>query len=666
MPINKLSSWLTKQSENSDSKQAWKDSENILKNTTEKSDDKSLSSDKNFEVRPFGKKPFEKKPYEKKTFEKKSRGKKPFEKKHFDKKIFENKPFDKKPLEKSLSNSWKQNGNILRIIPLWGFEEVWKNSMVIEYWNDIIVIDIGLQFAESEMLWIDYVIPDVSYLENNRDKIKAIIITHGHLDHIWALPHILEKLNFPKIYATKLTNGLCKKRVEEFWILSKCTFVDINHKDIIKLWVFEIKPFRVNHSIPDWIWMRVKTPNWNIVHTWDFKFDFSPADWCQADYSRIAEIWAEWVVAAFVDSTNSWKEWFTMSERVVWENLEKIIIEADWRIIMALFSSLIWRISQIIDFAQKNWRQVFLSWRSLVNNVEIAQNLWYIRSPKWVIKKLSDEVNKLPPEKVIILCTWSQWEDLSALTRISRDDHPIITIKSNDTVVLSASPIIWNERSVYNVIDLLTAKWAKIITNSWMDVHTSGHAAQWELMLMYSLLSPKYLVPIHGELHMRVKHRDLIEQRLGHKKEDMPILFNWSILEINEKWDAKLSSEKVRSDIVMVDWLWVWDIWTVVLKERQMMSESWTLIALYKINRKTKKQVEDPDIISRWFIYVKESKRFVDEIKKVAKDIYDNYIETNKEADIKTLRKQISNWIVRFTDRKIKRIPMIIPVFVYV
>ena len=576
------------------------------------------------------------------------------------KKLFTKKTFTKKNFIKK-SDDWK-----MRIIPIWWFEEVWKNSMIIEYWNNIILIDAWLQFAENEMLWIDYVIPDISYLENKKEKIKWIIITHGHLDHIWALPHILKKLNFPTIYSTKLTNWLCKKRVEEFWMLNKCKFIDISHKDIIKLWVFEIKPFRVNHSIPDWIWIRIKTPNWNIVHTWDFKFDFSPADWCQSDYARIAEIWSEWIVAAFVDSTNSWKEGFTISEKVVWENLENIIKQADWRIIMALFSSLIWRISQIVDFAQSAWRQIFLSWRSLVDNVEIAQKLWYIRKPRWVIKKLSEEVNKLPAEKVIILCTWSQGEDLSALTRISRDDHSIITVNKNDTVVLSASPIIWNERDVYNVIDQLTAKWAKVITNTWMDVHTSGHAAQWELMLMYSLLKPKYLIPIHWELHMRVKHRDIIHERLGHLKEDILILYNWSVLTIDNKWIANLSNEKVKSDIVMVDWLWVWDIWTVVLKERQLMSESWTLIALYKIDKKTKKQKELPDIISRWFVYVKESKKFVEEIREIAKDIYDSYIKINKDADIKTLRRQVSNWILRFTDRRIKRIPMIIPIFVYV
>lgn len=557
---------------------------------------------------------------------------------------------------------WKK----LRIIPIWWFEEVWKNSMIIEYWDDIIIIDCWMQFAEHDMLWIDYVIPDFSYLENKKDKIKWIIITHWHLDHIWALPHILPKLNFPKVYATKLTNWLSKKRVEEFWILQKCRFIDINHTDIFKLWVFEVKPFRVNHSIPDWVWLRIKTPNGSIVHTWDFKFDFSPADWCQTDYARIAEIWWEWVVAAFVDSTNSWKEWFIMSEKVVWEALEKIIREADWRIIMALFSTLIWRISQIVDFSQKYWRQIFLSWKSLVNNIEIAQDLGYIRKPRWVIQKLSDEVNKLPHEKVLILCTWSQWEDLSALARIARDDHSIIEVHEKDTVVVSASPIIWNERDIYNVIDQLTAKWAKVITNTAMDVHTSGHAAQWELMLMYSLLRPKYLVPIHGELHMRVKHKELINERLSHSNDNIPILFNWSVLEIDSNWEAKILKDMIRCDTIMVDWLWVWDIWTAVIKERQMMAENGALIALYHIDKKSKTLVEKPEIISRWFIYVKESKTLVEEIKSLAEKLYNETIISSKDSDIKSLRKIIANWLARFTDKKIKRIPMILPIFVYV
>lgn len=580
----------------------------------------------------------------------------------------QNTPFLPNKFSKQNIHSWWQNKfwwKKLRIIPLWWFEEVWKNSMVIEYWDDIILIDCWMQFAEHDMLWIDYVIPDISYLEGKKDKIKWIIITHWHLDHIWALPHILPKLNFPKIYATKLSNWLAKKRVEEFWILQKCKFIDILHTDIFKLWVFEIKPFRVNHSIPDWVWLRIKTPNWSIVHTWDFKFDFSPADWCQTDFARIAEIWWEWVVAAFVDSTNSGKEWFITSERVVWEALEQIIRNADWRIVMALFSTLIWRIWQIIDFAQKYWRQVFLSWRSLVNNVEIAQNLGYIRNPRWVVKKLSEEVNKLPHEKVLILCTGSQWEDLSALARIGRDDHPIISVHEKDTVVLSASPIIWNERGIYDVIDQLTAKWAKVITNSAMDVHTSGHAAQGELMLMYSLLRPKYLVPIHWELHMRIKHKEIINERLSHPNDKIPILQNWSVLEINSNWEAEVLKDQIKCDIIMVDGLWVWDIGTAVLRERQMMSENWTLVALFQIDKKSKKLTSKPEIISRWFIYVKESKTLLNELRDVAEKLYNDTVIAWNDTDIKVLRKTISNWIIRFTDKKIKRIPMILPIFVY-
>lgn len=571
----------------------------------------------------------------------------------------------KKEVKKPFINRQK-DAKILRIIPIWWFEEVGKNSMILEYGHDIIVIDCGLQFAESEMLWIDYVIPDVSYLEDKKDRIRGIIITHGHLDHIWALPHVLPKLNYPTIYATKLTNWLSKKRVEEFNMLNRCKFIDINHNDVFSIGSFEIKPFRVNHSIPDWIWIRVKTPNGSIVHTGDFKFDFSPADWMQSDYARIAEIGKEGVIAAFVDSTNSHREGFIMSEKIVGDTLEKILVEAKWRTIMALFSSLIGRIGQIVDFAKKHWKQVFLSWRSLITNVEIAQKLWYIKDPKGVVQKLSGKINKLPPEKIIILCTWSQGEDLSALSRIARDEHPLISVNEKDTIVLSASPIIWNERDVYNIIDQLTAKWAHTITNSWMDVHTSGHAAQGELMLMYSLLKPKYLVPIHGELFMRVKHKDLIVDRLGHDKDKALILNNWSVIEIDCKWNAKVLPTSIKCDIVMVDWLWVGDIGTVVMQERQLMSENWALIVLYTVNQATKELIGGPEIISRGFIYVRESKTFLDEIKNEATKIYNDYIKINPNADIKTLRKNISTWLTRFTERKIKRMPMTIPLFVYV
>jgi len=464
----------------------------------------------------------------------------------------QNTPKNNTPNKNTKPVWWKK----LRIIPIWWFEEVWKNSMILEYWDEMILIDAWLQFAEAEMLWIDYVIPDITYLEKNKHKLKWIVITHWHLDHIWALPHILPKLNYPKMYATKLTNWLAKRICDDRWVWNNCKYVDIKAWEILKLWIFEILPFAVNHSIPDWVWLKVKTPNGSIVHTWDFKFDFSPSDWVPSDYWTIAKIWDEWVVAAFVDSTNSWKEWFAKSEKIVAESLEKIIKEADWRIIMALFASLIWRISEIVKFADKYDKKIFLSWRSLVNNVEIAQRLGYIKDPKGLINKLSNEVNKIDPKKCLILCTWSQWEDLAALARISRWDHAIISLKKSDTVVLSSSPIIWNERSVYTLIDQVTEQWAKIITNSAMDVHTSGHAYQGELMLMYSLLKPKYLVPIHWELFMRVKHRDVINERLWHSRDLMPILNNWSILEIDSNWNAEISKEKLDYKIVMVDWLW--------------------------------------------------------------------------------------------------------------
>lgn len=569
------------------------------------------------------------------------------------------KPLNKKPNKKA---SWPK----LRIIPIWWFEEVWKNSMVLEFWDDIILIDAWLQFAEAEMLWVDYVIPDISYLEKNKKKIRWIVITHGHLDHIWALPHILPKLDYPKIYATKLTNWLSKRICDDRWVWSRCKFIDINPQEVLKLWIFEILPFRVNHSIPDWVWLRVKTPNWSIVHTWDFKFDFSPSDWTPSDYWWIAKIWDEWVVAAFVDSTNSWKEWFAKSEKVVAESLEQIIKNADWRIIMALFASLIWRISEIVKFAEKYDRKIFLSWRSLVNNIEIAQRLGYIKDPKWLINKLSDHANKIDPKKCLILCTGSQWEDLAALARISRWDHALISLKKSDTVVLSSSPIIWNERSVYTLIDQITEQWAHIVTNSAMDVHTSGHAYQGELMLMYSLLKPKYLVPIHWELFMRVKHRDVINERLWHPRDQMPILYNGSILEIDKNWNAEIAEEKLDYKIVMVDWLWVWDIGTAVLRERQVMSENWVIVVLYQVDKKTKKLIWKPEVMSKWFITIKESPELNKEVKQRAEKLYNDAIEVNENIELKPLKKIISDWMIRYTDKKIKRIPLVVPVLSYV
>ena len=591
-----------------------------------------------------------------KTNFKKPQWKRPLPPKWFNENYLETKYCDNDNLKKVKLAKWTK----LRIIPIWWFEEVGKNSMIFEYWDDIMVSDMWLQFAEADMLWVDYVIPDISYLKSKKENIRWIFITHWHLDHIWALKHVLSELWHPNVYWTKLTMALAKKSCEEANPPVKSKFIEIDPSKDLNLWIFKITPFRVNHSIPDWVWIRVSTPNWAIVHTWDFKFDFSPADWVDADFWKIAQIWAEWVVASFVDSTNSWKTWYSRSEKVVWDSLEKIINDADWRIIMALFSSAIWRISDIIRFANAKNKKIFLSWRSLVNNVEIAKNLWYFtENQKLPIEKLSDKINDYDPKDVLLLCTWSQWEDMAALSRMARDEHPIVSLEREDTVVLSSNPIIWNERWVYTTIDQITTFWCNIITNSAMDIHTSWHAYQEELMLMHSLLKPKYLVPVHWELFMRTKHKKIIHERLWFPNENMPILYNWSILEIDKNWVAKISEQRLNYDIIMVDWLWVWDVWKPVLDERHMMAANWILNIIYIADKKTRKLKRKPEIDTKWFITHKDSKELINELTKTAKKLYNDAIQTNPTIEMKLLKKIISNWMVRITDRKIKRVPLI-------
>jgi len=598
-----------------------------------------------------------------KTNFKKPFAKRPLPPKWFNERYLETKYCEHDDLEKVELAKWTK----LRIIPIWWFEEVGKNSMVFEYWNDIMVSDMWLQFAEADMLWVDYVIPDISYLKSKKENIKWIFITHWHLDHIWALKHVLPELWHPNVYWTKLTMALAKKSCEEAPVPVKSKFIEIDPAKDLNLWIFKITPFRVNHSIPDWVWIRVSTPNWAIVHTWDFKFDFTPADWVDADFWKIAQIWKEWVVASFVDSTNSWKEWYSKSEQVVWDSLEKIINDADWRLIMALFSSAIWRISDIVRFANAKNKKIFLSWRSLVNNIEVAKQLWYLKeNPALPIERLSEKIDDYDPKDVLLLCTWSQWEDMAALSRMARNEHPIVQLEKEDTVVLSSSPIIWNERWVYTTIDQITTFWCNIITNSAMDIHTSWHWYQQELMLMHSLLKPKYLVPVHWELHMRTKHKKIIHDRLNFPNENMPILYNWSILEIDKNWVAQISKQRLNYEIVMVDWLWVWDVWKLVLDERHMMAANWTLNIVYLSDKKTKKLNRKPEIDTRWFITHKDSKVLLNELNQTAEKLYNDAIQTNPNIELRLLKKIIANWLVRFTDRKIKRVPLISSNIIYI
>lgn len=557
--------------------------------------------------------------------------------------------------------------NVLRAIPLGGLDEVGKNMMIFEYNDDIVIVDMGFQFPEEDMLGIDYVIPDISYLQDKINRIRGILVTHGHLDHIGAIPYLLPKLNFPPIFGTSLTNGLVQKRLEEFGLEKKTKLHTIDPRKNIRLGQFLCDFFRVNHSIPDGIGIILRTPAGTIVHTGDFKFDYTPIFQHHADYAKIALLGSQNVAALFSDSTNALKSGSTMSEKRIGETLEEIIKVATGRIVIAAFASLIGRIQQIIQTAQKYDRKVYLSGRSMVDNVAIAKQLQFIKAPPNIIFPINKLHDKTPDEKVLILTTGAQGEAYSALTRMAIGDHAQVAIKRGDTVVISASPIPGNERSVFTTINNLCRLGAKVIFNQVMDVHTSGHANQEDLKLMINLVKPKYLVPIHGELFMRIAHGELGRQ-LGMSEKNALILENGSILEIEQikagQTEAHVLREKVQTHYVMIDGKGIGDAGAQIIMDRQIMAENGVLIVLFHVEPKSRKLLADPDVISRGFVYMKEAQEITKEMIALAKKSYYEIIQRNPKAGRGDVKKFIRGALDRYSHRKIDRQPLILPVFV--
>jgi ribonuclease J len=552
----------------------------------------------------------------------------------------------------------------LRIVPFGGQEEVGRNMSALFYKEDIVIIDCGLQFPEMDMFGVDYVIPDIKFLEDKIHRIRGIVLTHGHLDHIGALQHILPKLKFPPIYGTPLTLGLVKQRLTEFGLVKKVKFHEIKNPATTAIQLgknFHVEFFRVNHSIPDGIGICLTTPIGNIVHTGDFKFDFTPSDGKKTDFGKIAEIGKKGVLLAFADSTNAEKPGYTISEKIVNENIAKTISEAKGRVIIATFASLIGRIQHIVNAANRSGRKVFLSGRSMITNIDMAEKLGYLKAPQGLIRPLKNaRINELPPNKVLILCTGSQGEELSALTKIALSEHATIKIKEGDTVIFSSTPIIGNEKAVVTVANNLLRLGAKVITNKNLDIHTSGHASQEDLKLMHSLLKPKFLVPVHGELHMRCAHRDLA-QKIGMEENNVILLDNGDILELTPNKTARKSKSKIRVNNILIDGLGVGDIGTSVLRERQIMSENGIVAIVFRAYAKSGKLVGSPDIISRGFVYMKESSAIVAETKKVAMKAYNEVPIQNGKKDYKDVRKDVSRAVAKFIRQRIDREPLILP-----
>jgi ribonuclease J len=551
----------------------------------------------------------------------------------------------------------------LRLIPLGGLDEVGKNCMVLEYGNDIIIIDLGFQFPEEDMLGVDYVIPDLTYLDDKIDRIRGIFITHGHLDHIGGLTYVMPKLKYPPIYATKLTNGLISKRIEEFGQEKLTKLNEITKDDIIQLGPFNVSFFHVNHSIPDAVGIVVKTPAGNIAHTGDFKFDFTPSgDQDAPDFARLASLATQDIAAFFMDSTNALKPGYTVSEKKVGASLENIIKNIEGRIVIASFSSQIGRIQQIVDLAKKYGRTIFTSGRSLADNVFIASKLGYLKVPPGIIQDIR-KMGKTAESKAIILTTGSQGEPSSALTRIALEDHPNIRIKKGDTVVLSSSPIPGNERAVTSVTNNLCKLGAHIINNQIMDVHSSGHAQQEDLKLAISLVKPKSVVPIHGEYYMRYGLTE-IAKSIGYSEKNAIIVENGGVIEV-ENGQARATGEIVETKYVLVDGLGVGDIGAQVMMDRQTLAENGVLILVVSVDEKTRKIRKEVDVISRGFIYMKESEELVKAISELARDAYTRVLDKRgaetKRGDIK---KYIKETVDKFVHQKIERHPLVLPIII--
>ncbi|MDD5071247.1 MAG: ribonuclease J [Patescibacteria group bacterium] len=555
----------------------------------------------------------------------------------------------------------------LRIIVLGGLEEVGRNMTVLESGNDIIIIDMGLQFPEEDMPGIDYIIPNISYLEGKKDKIRGIIITHGHYDHIGAIPHLMAKLGNPPIYTGALTAGLINKRQEEFRQAPKLNIVRINENSEIKLGKeFGAKFLRINHSIPDCFAVIVETRLGAIIHTGDFKIDYSPVNDKPADLNRIAQIGGRGVLLLLSDSTDSTHPGYQVSESSIGDEMGKIFEKIGGRIIIGTFASQLSRVQKIFDLAEKYDRKIYLQGRSMNNNVEIAHQIGYLKfNPKILIN--DKDLKNLPDNKILIIGTGAQGESNAFLSRVVNGEHRIISLKSGDTVIFSSSVIPGNERTIQNLRDMMVRQGANVINYEMMDIHAGGHAKQEDLKLMMRLLKPKYLMPIEGNHYMLKAHAQLAEQ-VGLAKNNILVADNGQVVEFKKEGGeirGTLTKEKVPTDYVMVDGLGVGDVSNIVLRDRRMMAADGMIVVIATIDSKTGDTIGNPDIISRGFVYMKENRELIEKtrmkVKKLVKD-HDRRTPANDEY----IKNKIRNDISQFLFSQTKRRPMVLPVIIKV
>lgn len=567
----------------------------------------------------------------------------------------------KRPINRTRSKKSTTSKKPIKIIPLGGLGEIGKNITLYEYDGDMFLVDCGMAFPDEDMPGIDIVIPDFTYVLENRDKIKGLVVTHGHEDHIGAIPYLLRNFNLP-IYATKLTIGLIEGKLKEHRLLGNAKLNVVKAGDTVNLGKFSVEFIHVNHSIPDAVGFAIKCAGGTIVHTGDFKIDTTPIDDRVIDIGRFAELGKEGVLALLADSTNAERPGYTSSEKLVGESLSNLFQKAgDNRIIVATFSSNIHRIQQIIDEANRCNRKVAVSGRSMLNVVSVASELGYLNVPDNVLIEI-EALKNYTPAQTVIITTGSQGEPLSALHRMAFSDHRQVEIVPGDMIIISATPIPGNEKLVTKVVNELMKHGANVVYERMYDVHVSGHACREELKLIMSIVKPKYFIPLHGEQKHLMKHTDLAKL-VGIPPENTLVATNGSVISVSEK--GIKCNETVTAGRVFVDGLGVGDVGSIVLRDRKLLSDDGIIVVAVSIDSVTREVVSGPDIVSRGFVYVKESEDLMNEINELVCDILERcYI--NRIKDWSTIKTKIKDGVSKFLFTRTKRSPMVLPLIMEV
>lgn len=559
-----------------------------------------------------------------------------------------------------------QNEESLKIIPLGGLGEVGRNMTLLEYKNSILIMDVGFRMPEEDMPGIDYIIPDISYLlKNDKYKnIEGVLITHGHYDHIGAVPYILHRIGNPPIFASPLSRGIIIKRQEEFPEHPKLDITEVKDGSKIKLGVFEIEFFRQNHNIPDNLGIFIKTPVGNIVNTSDFKFDNFPVNDLPTNFEKLKEIGKRGIAVLMSDSTGAEEEGHSLSEKQIFENMETIFENAKGRIIIATFSSLVNRIQQAVTLSEKYGRKVGFIGHSMKSNVELTKKLGYLKTQKGTLLKKVADVNGLPDKNVTILCTGAQGEESAGLMKIVTKQHPSITIKPGDTMVFSSSVIPGNERTVQGIKDDLLRQKANVFHYKMMDIHAGGHAQKEELREMILTMQPKFFMPIHGQFSMLFANSKLA-QECGIPENNVLLADNGKIIEITPE-KGFVTKNEVPSEYIMVDGLGIGDVGEIVLRDRQMLAEDGIFVIIAVVNRRTGKVQDSPDIISRGFVYLRESKDLLYQTRKKVIQTIEKATVSGQVVNWTYIKDNVKNTVGDFLFQKTKRRPMVLPVIIEV